>query len=41
MTNDYYLKQAKSMCEIKLEGILAKNPQPKKRLNRNSNNPLY
>ena len=27
MTYDYYLNQLKSMCEIKLNEILAKNPQ--------------
>ena len=27
MTYDYYLKQSKSMCEIKLNEIIAKNPK--------------
>ena len=37
MTSDYYLKQPISLCEIRLSQILAENPRPIDRLNRNLN----
>ena len=40
MTYDYYLKQRMSICEIKLNQILAKNPRLIYRLNRFSANPF-
>ena len=40
MAYDYYLKQQKSLCEIKLNQILAENPQPINFPNRYSNHPL-
>ena len=39
MTYNYYLKQQLSMCEVRLNQILAKNPRFIYRLNRFSSNP--
>ena len=40
MTNDYYLKQLKPTCEMKLNKVLAKKPRPIKCLKIFSNNPI-
>ena len=40
MTYEDYLRQPKSMCEIKLNEIIAKNPNPINCLNRNNSHPL-
>ena len=40
MTYKYYLKYPKSMCEIKLNEIIAKNPKPINCLKRNTCHPL-
>ena len=40
MTHDYYIKQTMSMCENRLNQILAKNPKLINCLNRQSNHPL-
>ena len=36
MTYEYYLKQTKSMCELKMNEIVARNPKIINCLNRNS-----
>ena len=40
MTYEYYLKQPKSMCEIKLNKIIARNPKLIICLNRNTSHPF-
>ena len=40
MTYKYYLNQPISMCEIKINMIIAKNPQLINSLDRNKNHPL-
>ena len=40
ITSDYYLKQPESLCEIRMNQILAKNPRLIKCLNKQSNRPL-
>ena len=41
MPTDYYLKQPISLCEIRLNQILAKSPRAIDRLNRNLNSSIH